>query len=1467
MDRETRNRIQRATQAARELLEHEYAEQLEGVFDIRLDGTIAAEPGEHLDAAQLVLRTKLVTAVEHQRASGMTEADALSYYLREAAFTTLNRFVALKMLEARELVQECISRGHQSGGFKEFTGLAPGLVQLPDHGYRVYIESLFDEIGREVGVLFERRDPASLLWPRRQALLDLLGVLNAPELTGVWEEDETVGWVYQYFNSEEERRQMRAESQAPRNSQELAVRNQFFTPRYVVQFLMDNTLGRMWYEMQQGDTKLCDLEYLVRRPNEVFLAEGRELPANDGSGDEELTREDLIQRPVYVPFCAKKDPRDIRVLDPACGSGHFLLYAFDLLLAIYGEAWADDESPASEVTGRRLRDDYSDFDSLRAAIPSLILHHNLYGIDIDPRCTQIAALALWMRAQRAFKELDSSREARPPIRKTNIVVAEPMPGEPELRREFIATMDPKLGKLVERVFNRMELAGEAGSLLRIEDDIRDVVREIYGQHGELFRETDEDRWRQAELEVLRALRAYAERAANGRAFQRRLFAEDAARALGFIDLCGQRYDVVLMNPPFGEVTPACRSTLYEAYPSGARDVAAAFWQRCVQLLKHGGFFGVLSTRTLLFSNHLDEWRRTCALAINASIDLCADLGYGVLDAVVEAMAVTVRERNGRQGLFAGLLGSKHKDADLLGTCHRRPGSPQWVARDLDTFANVPDARIVYWASPYWVNRFGIHEDRYSFASRPGLTTADDFRYYRCFWESQNAARRGGRWRWIAKGGEYQRYIPTLHLLVDWDSRAFFARTRNSELYFEAGVTYTERTTSNFSARVLPHDACFTVPGPGVIPTREREASFLLALLNSPITTYYLEMLIGSGDHSVRGSAARHFEPTYLGHVPCANPKDAELEWFGAAIGRLLKCLAFHFQDENSPYFAGLGLSGQGLEEAFLAARERRLRMLRDGYVLLRQIEQRLERVLSIDERHMSEMFGDTGWPWPQSSELHKVPREELQGLDVASCSVAPPFSHVEYRFHNKLSHYLHAGIERLSHSYDVSPEAICDALLNIVPSSGRGDWTARLVSASFGAAFGRWSTDSLRASAERDPWSLPIDAPPHGLVGVLPDDPGAPSDLYAEVVAALAELLGCSADEIEESICENLGLNIGLRDWIRSGFFDWHLRKYSASRRRAPVYWQLATPSASYSVWLYYHRFTKDTFYKVLNDYVIPRLQHEERKLTAIKQEAGANPTASQCKEIADQDAFVGELRAFREEVARVAPLWNPDLNDGVIINFAPLWRLVPQNRSWQKECKRVWHKLVAGDYDWSYLAMHLWSERVVPKCAKDRSLAVAHGLEDVFWYENSDGKWQARTVNQAEVDKLVKERTSAAVKDALKSLIETLAPATGRSSRKKVPRAKATRKRTASIRPKAETKDTFSTSRSSAALAPEFLSKVKEAIGANGDGASKSDVINATGISATEWNKVIKALLADGSVTLTGELSGSRYHLGGGEA
>jgi hypothetical protein len=269
---------------------------------------------------------------------------------------------------------------------------------------------------------------------------------------------------------------------------------------------------------------------------------------------------------------------------------------------------------------------------------------------------------------------------------------------------------------------------------------------------------------------------------------------------------------------------------------------------------------------------------------------------------------------------------------------------------------------------------------------------------------------------------------------------------------------------------------------------------------------------------------------------------------------------------------------------------------------------------------------------------------------------------------------------------------------------------------------------------------VPADRP-----NILVDDEGHADDLAARAHA----------------VAERVGIDVpdSLRGWLAKDFFPLHIKMYSKSRRKAPIYWQLATPSASYSVWLYIHAFNKDTLFRVQNDYVAPKLAHEERRLESLTAERyGA--TAAQRKALAAQETLVDELRAFLDDVKCVARLWEPNLDDGVIINFAPLWRLVTQNKPWQKELKSTWDALCEGKYDWAHLAMHLWPERVVPKCAKDRSLAIAHGLEDLFWVEGTDGKWTARKTPTQGVDELVRERISPAVKSALKSLLEAPAAA-----------------------------------------------------------------------------------------------------------
>ncbi|MEX5637387.1 Eco57I restriction-modification methylase domain-containing protein [Parafrankia sp. FMc2] len=599
MDKQTRGAIESATRRARRLLEEDFAFQLDGKFDIRRDA-VADAPGAHLNPRQVFQRERIMAALGHKQAAGMSVADAVTDYVRDAAFTTLNRFVALKMLERRGLVQTCVSKGEESQGFEEFCLLAPGLPLLPESaGYRLYIESLFDELSTEVKVLFDRRDPASVLWPRRAAFEELLGSINDPSLDGVWGEDETIGWVYQYFNSADERRQMRDESQAPRNSRELAIRNQFFTPRYVVQFLTDNTLGRIWYEMRGTKTTLAEkCEYMVRRPGETFAPR------------------------------TKKDPRDLRILDPACGSGHFLLYAFDLLVTIYEEAYVDPASPASDDTGCRLAEDYADLAELRAALPGLVLRHNLHGVDIDPRCAQIAQLALWLRAQRAYDDFEVGRSARLPIRRTNVILAEPLVADGGIAKDFLDRLENKeLAAAFIEFKDELALAGDLGVLLRIEKR-RAVLAP--GYESDLFT---------AEGDPLRkALDSYSKDEVTRANTRRRLFADDATQGLGLLDLTSKKYDVVLMNPPFGAPSVHAKKIFEQAYLRTKIDIYAAFVERGIELLSSRGRLGAITSRTGFFLSRFQAWREEILLK-TAPPAVVADLGPGVLDsAMVETAA-------------------------------------------------------------------------------------------------------------------------------------------------------------------------------------------------------------------------------------------------------------------------------------------------------------------------------------------------------------------------------------------------------------------------------------------------------------------------------------------------------------------------------------------------------------------------------------------------------------------------------------------------------------------------------------------------------------------------------------------------------------------------------------------------------------------------------------------------------------
>ncbi len=1421
-DKPTRNALAKMVGGCRRLLTEDIRTQLQAVYGLQPDGSaLALDTLGHLDESGRAIARELREWQQHLAATEIgtdskRNATAFDRMAGETAFTVLNRLAALRMCEERGHVVECVHRGMESDGFQLYERLLNGALGTRPATYRFFLERMFEELSVDLGVLFALDIPQSLVFPSELCLEQVLRELNAPELAHLWNQDETIGWIYQYFNSKEEREAMREASAAPRNSRELAVRNQFFTPRYVVEFLVDNTLGRIWYEMREGNTALSEAcRYLVRRPTEIFLDEGQTAPTSSVA-EESVSQEELLGQPVYITHRPKKDPRDLKILDPACGSGHFLLYAFDLLETIYQESWADEQQVASEVTGNTLRGKYSELDSLKKALPELILRHNLHGIDIDLRACQIAALALWLRAQQSYQRLAFKSSDRPRITRSNIVCAEPMPGEQELLNEFLNDLQPKaIAQLVQAVFEKMKIAGEAGSLLKIEDEIAAAVSEaktrwLAGprpQQGILFAETarpqqtelgldfsgitDEKFWERAEKDIYVALQGYSEQAENGDGYQRRLFADDAARGFAFIDLCRKRYDIALMNPPFGDASLPSKPYLDETYGDTKGDIYKAFVECFQARLIPAGYLGIISSRTGFFLGQSEDWRTRVVLRLFRPIVL-ADLGMGVLDAMVEVASYVLRNLSeseardltislvpvlervtldaqdrfsvpkwqaSRSGLkrhqaFAEL--EQLQNAGFIRRCHGEVTryTPLWGAvrsrttptaptyplllciralaeeqkdnvlssaigsivlgdslpsvfpADPAKFSQIPGTPFAYWASTSVRKLFTCLPPFESGerSVRVGLQTSDDNRFLRTWWEP-NPLNFRSIWFPFAKGGSTTSFLSEVVMVINWQSNGgelkSWAETtsgsshwsrniRSPEFYFKPGLTWPLRA-SRFSPQILPEGCIFSIRGQ-VAFAPPQQLTWLLGLMASRAFDAIYKTMLGRFGFP-------EFAVGVLQRVPIpvlSDTNKAQLHSLADDVWRS-KC---HIQGASA------------VSRLFVVPPL----MVEPGESLGARASAWFDRIREI-ERHTD------------------VIQDELDELSF--CSYGLSDSDREAMISSLVtadSGDAEAEAEDEESTGDAS--ALTGDLLDYLVGIVFGRWDVRVATGpspmhepvdpfaplppcspgqlqnEHGLPLTQADAALLRAAGT---WNYPIDLP---WAGILVDDRGNADDIVNRVRDVLHIIWKQHADNVEQEACEILGIK-DLREYFRKPtvFFADHLKRYSKSRRQAPIYWPLSTASGSYTLWIYHHRLNDDTLFGAVNKYVKPKIEDTERKIRQLESEL-TRTTGREASKLRDAleeaTTLLSELNDFQGELLRVAELpYKPNLNDGVLITAAPLWKLFRLPK-WRKDLQECWKELEAGEYDWAHLAYSIWPDRVRDVCKRDRSIAIAHGLEEL---------------------------------------------------------------------------------------------------------------------------------------------------------
>ncbi|MBW9106094.1 BREX-1 system adenine-specific DNA-methyltransferase PglX [Paraburkholderia phenoliruptrix] len=1314
-DDKTRARLQKLVTECRGLLTDEFRIQVQQTYglDPSTGEVTPLERLTHLSAAEREAADLLRQTLAHYLASeGLADSadhrvPLIDRIVREQAFTVLNRLAALLTMEARGVLLPAVSQGQQSKAFELYKVVAGSALGETGEAYQAFLFSLFDEFAHELPALFDRFAPQGRLFPREAALLQVLAALNHHEIQPLWPQDETIGWIYQYFNSKEERKAMRDASQAPRNSRELAVRNQFFTPRYVVEFLVDNTLGRLWFNATGGQTSLRErCQYLLVKPDE--------------------------QPPAALRL---RDPRTLKLLDPACGSMHFGLYAFDLFVAIYREAWdweqihgsgSLDTSTEPAAGFLPLCKTYADQQAYLRDVPRLVIEHNIYGVDIDPRAAQIASLALWLRAQRVWHDEGVKVKDRPQIGRGHVVAAIAPPAEWELRQQIAANLEPRDAELFEKTLHLLRGLPELGVLQQVERELPQLIRKVYlGTGADLFAQQEQESWQQAEARLHEALTDFA-RAAKS-TYQGRLFAQDALQGLRLIDLCREVFDVVVMNPPFGALSLGTKEYLTEYYPDSRNDLLGIFVDRGLGLLRRGGRLGAITSRTCFFLTSFTEWREKVVLG-HSGVDVIADLGQGVMDDAMVEAAAYVLERGAALPATKVIRAIADDDRYLaLNGCvenHRKGlADTRLFKAERKTFDLLPDSPFVYWVDAETIKQFDS-EERFEPSVgnvRQGLATGDDPRFVRAVWEVapkdtqfcyyptneeafcsfddpvvqayfRRRAEGTPRWAFHVKAGASQPWYSPITLKINWHDRGLElrnftdgkgklrSRPQNIGFYYRPGFSWTRRAV-RFYPYVIPSNCIPSVSRYMAFPDPGREAEALgvcASRLASAFMRFYAEFW-----------QRPNFLVENVKMLPWPPLTDESKEYFTNLItGEVEKRRQAYQNFEPFHEFVLpakiCDYSGSGTALAFdrhSLIGEKGERFVADAYGFTPKQAGAVERDLieAIVHQHGAVIGNDEGESSDEDSDFvldtSAYATEEAHNSYLLGCA----FGRWDIRF---------ATGER-------QPEPLADpfAPLPVCPPG--------MLQNEIG----------LPALEHELPVGYPLVIP---WSGVLVEDEGHPGDIVEQVRNALRVIWRDRADAIEEGSSAQLGTK-SLRDYFRrsSGFFADHLKRYTKSNRKAPIYWPLSTTSGTYTLWFYYPRVTSQTLYTAINDFVEPKLKQVGADVAALRNK-GSVRTRDDEKQLETLQTFELELFELRDTLLKLAPTYKPNHDDGVQISAAPLWPLF-HFKPWQKVLKDTWAKLQKGDYDWAHLAMAYWPDRVREKCKTDKSLAIAHGLEELY--------------------------------------------------------------------------------------------------------------------------------------------------------
>jgi type II restriction/modification system DNA methylase subunit YeeA len=1162
---------------------------------------------------------------QRQQLIARIQKDGFAQTMEAVAYTWFNRFAALRYMELHDYLghghralsslegtlpdilahaADLAQNGADNGGLP---GLKPALVtEMKLAGnrdgelYRLLLVAQCNALSNVMPFLFERiDDETELLLPDNLLRTDsVIAKLVTTIDEEDWEQVEIIGWLYQFYISEKKDEVIGKVVK----SEDIPAATQLFTPNWIVQYLVQNTVGRLWLMADPVSTLKARMPYYI-------------APADQGL-EAQAQLDALIQTRIDEDGDSL-NPESITLLDPACGSGHILVEAYEVLKAIYLERGYQPRS-----------------------IPRLILEKNLYGLDIDDRAAQMAGFALLMKAR-----ADDRRLFNEPIR-LNVLSLQESKGldADELSRALQAVASGIIPRITDsadssgfgdgdlfhtrpqRNLGQSTFQNTANNLSR--PTIAALVATF--AHAKTFGSLipiPEDLQLQ-----LAAMEDGLHLALKNGDLYAKAAAQDLIPLVKQAQLLGMQFDAVVANPPYmgGKyLTPALKIFLNDNYRGFEKDMFSAFMVRDLRLTKESGQLGFMSPFVWMFISSYLELRQN--FIDNATLTSLVQLEYSGFDgATVPICAFTLSKAH-----VADFIGSYIRLSDFRGSDQQGPKTLEAISSQncgwfytakSDDFKKIPGNPIAYWMGDNFIRAIENSDALELYAMpKKGMITLDDARFTRRWFEvnfqmvqlgsidSADALKSGASWFPITKGGGFRKWAGCDDAVVNWkcDGReikehivdkygggSYTKEVRSESFYFKPAISWGLVTSGSPSFRNYP--AGFIIGNAGPCMYLKSDAEFILPLLNSCVAQYVLKIMCPT----------INFAPGDLSRFPIPKFGDTRII---QQVSRDLIC--HHEADWNESE-----LSWSYMGNALTAAVKRPCALTDSFNVHSLNIEARIQRVRILEEQNNKFFINAYG----------------LQG--------------------------------------ELSPE-VPDSQITLARADREKD-CQRLISYAIGCMMGRYSLDApglIYANAGNVGFnasrycSYPADAD-----GIVP----LTSELWFEDEAAsrIREFLLAvwGADTLAENmvwLAESLGIKAGetpdetIRRYLADKFYKDHLQTY----KKRPIYWLFSSgKQGAFQALVYLHRYHEGTLSRIRAEYVVPLTGKIQFRIDMLEKDAvAASSTAARnklSKEVEKLKRKHVELLAYDEQLRHYADMRiTLDLDDGVKVNYGKFGNLLAE--------------------------------------------------------------------------------------------------------------------------------------------------------------------------------------------------------------